>query len=634
MYVMRQRRLCGALCLMSLLLLSSIYQVSAQERRALNGTSLKDHFARGVYWKLELAEGGYDVNPAGGRIKGPKYWQGLDDMMKMLANDFNINLIWDSDSEDMKDVVKASEIAEKYGIKLIACTGPFYGVSCGRCGFTSGDTIKDAAREEVNALGGKSAFGGYVLQDEPAPCLAKQMEIFRRALKEADPTRDSIVVTMNKDTDTYAHRTGFPILCVDCYPFGGDRSSSIPNPAPASQGYYRAVVGGLAKEAQKTGKWLWVMPQVYADFQGPWWYDENKQVVVEPGAHRQWRMPTIEETRWQLWEGIRSGCKGEVIFALGPGHGSTWDGKGAVPEAMAEAAAYAKDIKWPVANKQVRTGKGMTLLYSDGTPTPQMIEAGKTFAVLAGMEKLLLSLEPADFPASFAQGPFFSTATFAGSLSPSSRYIVVVNDNLNQPEREQVFFLPHTKQVKDIVTGKILPLREETADNMLSASLELEPGSGAVLEVEFAKGEPGLILFDEDFSLPVMAVGTKNIVRTPVAPPWGLPWKWIVESEVGLPPHPKGALTIGNMSNLGGPTGGVLHSGAQLDVYMYIEGNLGAAESLIVEWVDNDGKRGWLRSNNYNLPIPMPRDIKEVEMQLAHGTSVSRILLWAVPQQK
>jgi len=325
-----------------------------------------------------------------------------------------------------------------------------------------------------------------------------------------------------------------------------------------------------------------------------------------------------------------------VFYVLFP-EKNDWNGKGEMPEKMAKTATKVKDEKKPVINKQVRTGMGMALLYSNGAPTPQMVEMGKTFAILSGMEELLLSLEPADFPVSFTEYVYtsadaFATATFVSSSSPSSRYVVVVNNNLKESREGQIFFLPHTKQVKDMVTGKVLPLREEASDNMLSASLKLEPGAGTVLQVDFAENEPGLILFEEDFSIATMAVKTKNIVRQPVPRGFGTGWNWTAQKETGASPDAKGVLIMENISKPVGKLGA--SSKTCLDVYMKIEGNFNKPESMIVEWIDNDGKRGWLRSNNHHLPTRIPEGIKDVEIQLADGASVSKILLWAIPKQK
>jgi len=46
------------------------------------------------------------------------------------------------------------------------------------------------------------------------------------------------------------------------------------------------------------------MPQSFADPQGPWWLDEQKLVVIEPGSYWHWRMPTVAEIHWQTWEAV------------------------------------------------------------------------------------------------------------------------------------------------------------------------------------------------------------------------------------------------------------------------------------------------------------------------------------------
>ena len=60
------------------------------------------------------------------------------------------------------------------------------------------------------------------------------------------------------------------------------------------------------------------MPGAFAEIWGDWYYDKDMNVVVQPGAFLNWRMPTAGETRWQVWEGLASGAKGVIYFVLFP----------------------------------------------------------------------------------------------------------------------------------------------------------------------------------------------------------------------------------------------------------------------------------------------------------------------------
>jgi len=325
-------------------------------------------------------------------------------------------------------------------------------------------------------------------------------------------------------------------------------------------------------------------------------------VVIEPGTYHHWRMPTVEETRWQIWEGVRNGCRGVVFYVLWPAK-NDWDGKGEVPEKMAKTAARVKGLKWPVVNKQVKTEMPEALMYINGVPTPQMREMGRTFGVISEIENLLMSLKDADFPAAFVEDTF-TTATFISQADSTCRYVVVVNDNLKEAQQKKILFMPNIKRVEDVIAKKELAVREENSSSLAGSLLTLEAGGGTLLRLEFVDEKPGHILFDEDFSIATMGLQTKNVVRHPVKRAFNTGWEWIVQKEKDLSPDVRGTLILPNISKPGGATQGVLTtSKTEFDVYMQVKGNFKDSESLIVEWVGEDGKRGWLMSNNYHLPV-------------------------------
>jgi len=581
-------------------------------------SAVESVFVRGVYWPWERLD--FVAKNA-----GLEKWTFADRLLASLRKDFHCNLVWIVNI-GLDDAAKMCDLAEKHGILILPNINPFLSMTYN--GFTRIADVEAAAKEAARVLGGKKALGAYVLRDEPRSWHAAQMEEFRRAMLKADPTRPSIVVSMNLDTETYIRKTGFPIVCTDNYPFGGDRSPNIPSTVASSQSYYRGVVSAHARESIKAGKRMWVMPQIFADAWGPWWFDTKGCMVIEPGSYYHWRMPTVAETNWQIWEGVRTGCTGVAFYVLF-GSGNTWDGAAPVPERMARQAEAVRKNGWPLVAKRLETGAGDGMLFPNGEPTPQMRAMGETFGVLKTLEPVLLDMSPAPFPAVFAAKPF-TVNTFAAS--DGTRYAVVVNDDVKTAREESLHFLPHTAKVEVASGGGTLALGAEPVGGLLAAPLKLPPGGGAVLKLSYGGKDPGLLLFEEDFSTATLGVKLERLVRQPVRRAFGAGWEWIVQKEKDAPPDAKGVIAIENISKPGGATGGVLTSPkTQLAVYCAVEGNFSAPESLVVAAVGADGKERWLQSNTYHLPVRVEQGTDRLRIELADKVSVNRILLWAVP---
>ncbi len=524
-------------------------------------------------------------------------------------------------------MVKLCEIAEKYDIMVLPTISPLYHLH--NYNFKNIEELKNTAKSVYEKIGNKKSLLGYVLVDEPRNYMVKEMDLFRDVLREFDRKRDSVVVTMNCDTHTYIEKSEFPVAVYDCYPFGGDRSPNIPNPTPASQNYYRYTLESLSDEASKFSKFLWVMPQCFAEIWGPYWYDENKNVVIEPGAYYHWRMPTVEEVRWQIWEGLRTNCKGIIFFNLFSY--SEWDGKGEMPEKMKKTVEYVKEQKLPQVKTQIKTNMGSSLLYIDGSPTPQMEEIGRIFGILKGYKTLLLSIEKNKFPFAYTEEKF-KIESFINEKEKDTGYLIVVNDDVEGRRKERIYLLPNIIEVEDIIKNHKLEIKERTIGELNQIELELNPGEGTILKIKFGKNKRGFILLKEDFSLPAITVETQNVSIQPVRRPFLTGWDWIAQREKGLPPAKKGIITISRISEPRGPLWGVLNSN-DIDVFLFIEGNFRGPESVIVESEDKDGKKSWLLSNNYNLPTKIPKDAKRINIILDEGASIKNIIFFAIEQK-
>jgi len=576
---------------------------------------LKNYFPLGATYSWEH-------NNIYAKNTNKEYWEFVEYLLKTLKS-LNFDTIWVLNI-GIDDAVKLCEIAEKYNIMVLPTISPLYNLH--NYSFKNIEELKNTARMVYEKIGNKKSLLGYVLVDEPRNYMVKEMDLFRGILKELDPKRDSVVVTMNRDTHTYIEKSKFPVAVFDCYPFGGDLSPNIPNPSPVSQNYYRYTVGNLSEEANRFSKFLWVIPQCFAEIWGAYWYDENKNVVIEPGSYYHWRMPTIEEIRWQIWEGLRTNCKGIIFFNLF----STplWDGKGEMPESMKKTLEYVKEQKLPQVKTQIKTNMGSSLLYIDGSPTPQMEEIGRIFGILKKHKDLLLSLEKNEFPFAYTEEKF-KIESFISKNEKDTGYLIVVNDDVKDIRKEKISLLPNVKEIEDIIKNKKIEIKEKSVGELNEAIIELNPGEGTILRIKFEKDKRGFVLLKEDFSLPAITVETQNIIIEPVRRGFLTGWDWIAQREKGLPPDKKGIITILRVSELRGPLWGILNS-KDIEVFLFIEGNFKGPESMVVEGEDKDGKKTWLCSNNYNLPVKIPKDTKKINIIIVEGVSIKSITFFAI----
>lgn len=580
--------------------------------------SHKDIFARGVYWPFERT---WWV----AKNAGLDFWTFVENKIRELKEDFNCNMIWVVNISK-EETIRFCEIAERYNILIFPTTMPL--VSLYHRGILDIKDIEKAAEESFKLFGSMKSLGGYVLIDEPTKLVNKQMEIFRKELKRFDKIRDSIVVTMNRDTQSYICQTGFPVVCADIYPFGAERSPNIPNNPDFSRWYYRSVFVSYSEEARKYNKKVWAMPQAFAENWGPWWYDEKMNVVVGKGTYMHWRMPKVEEIRWQIWEALRTGCKGIIFFVYLPCP-NDWKGTGDMPSEppMVQMAEEAKRNNWPLTENIVKTNLPEALLYKDGSPTNHMKEIGRLFNFIKENEKLLFSLSPAEFPVAFVGSPFKLNTFILDEEDKNIRYIILVNDDPDMKRTATIYFLPNVKRVYDMMNRKISELIKDTNGNFLKADFTLEPGDGTLLKVEFDKNV-GFLTFEEDFSMPTTAVSVINMKRKYIERPFSTGWDWIIEKDSAS--KDKGIVKIGDVSKkYPSPTGGFGIS-ENFKIYMLVESNQDNADSIEVEFVNKEGKIQIAERINYYLPFLIPYGTREVNINVKDGVSIKKIIIWSI----
>jgi len=588
---------------------------------------LQQHVARGVYWPWERTK----LHAA---HAGMEFWAFVDHLMARIKSEWNCNLVWFVNGPS--EPAKVCDLAEQHGLLVLSGTrlaGIFVH------GLRGEAQLDRAVRDTVEALGAKKALGAYVLKDEAKNVEKAQMETFREALAAADPTHPSIIVTMTGHTEAFAVDSGFPIICTDIYHFGGDRSTAIPNPARRSRATFRGCVEALTDMTERHGKTAWSMPQAFVDVWGASWLDDRGHVVIEPGSYWHWRMPTVPEMRWQIWESVRAGCKGVVFFSPLLGGASDWTpAKGDMPEKMQQALERNRG-KWPVTARRIETGQPVCLSSNGGGSTPQALAMATAFAALEKLDPLIVRWRPARLPVVFADAPA-RVRCYADPRDPAVRYAVVVNDDTAASEERLVTlrFLPGTSAVVDAVRDTRLELGGDEVANekLLRTQLTLAPGDGTVLRLSFAGGRPGLLLYDEDFSKAAVTAGLEGVSRQPERRGFGMGSSWRVRKSGeadedalitvdGLQSHHhgRGSAVLTAMRELG--------KGTAL-VYLLVDGNCPKPESIVVQFVDGEGNAGWDKTDAYHLPIALRADVAAVRIRLAADAAVDRVRLWRVEE--
>lgn len=470
------------------------------ERKAKPGANnpfdLKTIFPTGVFWPWERTRPNAD-------FAGMELWDFVDHTMKTLK-EHHCDTLWFVNIGPGDTARKILALAEKHGLKVMLNThllGFYYH------NFTTFQQAENLARRTVNEIGDSPALLGYVLKDEPLLCSLAQCNFFYRLMKQADPGRDSAAIVMNRQSESFLMESDLPVICSDIYYFGHDKSTNIPNPVGVSQKEFSRAVGGLNKTAARSGKHSWLMPQMFGDVWGRH-YLKNDKMVVEPGSYLHWRMPTEAETRWQIWEGIRLGSTGMIFYVLYPPIPLQIPPeavKPGTPEAkrlasMDELAAKAATWKHQeLTGKRLEIDPGEGVMKPGGQPTPQMRTMGENFAVLRKYAELLAARKQAPFPVIFAGDAATAVSTFEVPGDYARRWGVVVNNDLNSMRAVKVPTAPNVKRVVNLNTGKELALETET-DSFRFFKLDLRPGDGALLEIDFVNGQPGMLLCREEFT--------------------------------------------------------------------------------------------------------------------------------------
>ncbi|MCS6830785.1 MAG: hypothetical protein RMM08_03910 [Armatimonadota bacterium] len=470
-------------------------------------------FLRGVYFPFERT--GWVAQKA-----GMEMWRFVDHLLGDLRRRYHIDAIWLVNSS-YSDTRKVCELAEKHGIAVLATPESIYHWRRLR----GQEWAERTARTAMEALGDLKALKAYVLVDEARGWEMAYMEQIRAALERLDPTRPVVMVNMTHDIDAVARYTRLPVLCSDIYPYFAARSPNGPNTPEASRSYFITCTEQLARLGSETGKAIWVMPQIFAEIWGKWHYDAQGNVVIEPEAYWHWRMPTVGETRWQIWQSLMAGAKGVIFFVLFP---EPNDRSPAAPEG--ERTDIPAD--WPRTANTVQTGAGSGMLYSNGAPTPQLLTVAETFKALEPHRELLWRLKPAA-PIASANAPF-RTSTLIDP-SDGSLVVVVINDDTERKQQRSVRLIAPAEQVQDLIAAKSLTTRLRPDTGEREVTLDLPPGGGALLRIEPAAARRIASVYYEDAAVQPTPAQIHNVQRVWQPHPWGMGFRagWQPQGEQG-----------------------------------------------------------------------------------------------------
>jgi hypothetical protein len=132
-----------------------------------------------------------------------------------------------------------------------------------------------------------------------------------------------------------------------------------------------------------------------------------------------------------------------------------------------------------------------------------------------------------------------------------------------------------------------------------------------------------------------MSVALENAERRLEPKSFGMGWQSYVRKADAQDKEGKIILTdLEHKPSTADPLAGALSFAAKgtEDVFLYVEGSFPQAESLVVSFLDKDGKGGWNKTNNFHLPCRVPRDAKSLELRVRPDAAVKSISLWRVPR--
>ena len=463
---------------------------SADVNKDSVGKALKEAFPTGVFWAWER------TRPNAERAK-MEFWAFVEqNLMDMRENGYDTCWFVNFSRPDQ---TKLLQLAEKHQIRVLFNTDLLSFFYHGAASLDDLDTLAD---QTVSRIGYSHALLGYILRDEPGLCDLATTNYLYDLMKKADPSRDTTSVIMNAQSLSYLRDSKMPVVCSDIYYFGSDHSTQLPSPRAVSQKEFTNALNCFNTSAELHGKHSWFMGQMFGDVWGRHYFNGEK-VVVYPGSYLHWRMPTEAEAQWQIWEALRLGSKGIFFYVFHspiplemPPENVIDPAWKARIERMDQRAARAKSWKnQKLTETMLELEQNGGMLDYSGRPSPQMRATAGVLKLIRANEKMLVHRRRADFPVFFSDDAYTDTATFVSG----GRWIgVAVNRNLDQKRKVNILLPMNVTEAMNLGSGEKLLITAH-GEHFQKITLELEAGSGALLEASFFK-HPGMSCCHEAFA--------------------------------------------------------------------------------------------------------------------------------------
>ena len=326
----------------------------------------------------------------------------------------------------------------------------------------------------VKLAGDSKALAGWVLSDEPKREIFPRMEQLRQWFRRADPNRFCLVVSMWPQTPYVPKETKLPVVCVDLYPFFGPKDPNGPHTDGASKHFFRTKAQRMVEAIGERNVVPWIMPMCFSDVWGPRRYDDRGHMIALPGSYMHWRCPTLAEMRWQVWETLRSGCKGVIFYTLAP------EAPDPKTETLPPPKIAEKNPKIILAQRPTDMGPN-ALTNPNGSPTPQLEELGRAYALIKPHRELIRRWRRTSSPVATVQAPI-SSQCFVDPKTGHC-YAVLVNDDLHRPRVAEVRFEAGATALRNIVHSEDIELAPDAAAGGSRGRLALAAGEGTILHV-------------------------------------------------------------------------------------------------------------------------------------------------------
>jgi len=428
----------------------------------------QDVMPLGVYWPTNL---GFPD------LEGDERWEKIEEVMKSLQ-EHHVNTIWlNHGRADLQ--AEYARRADKYGIRLVAAISTIH---------TETKRLRDGYEQRVERA--LAAWG-----DAPVP-LAWGIgdEPYTRGMPEVATCAESwtsrdqpiALVVMPRDIPTTAELVPLDFIASDVYAYFGKDCPNGPNTQAQAKAYILDVMDKLLKATDNHQNMsAWFMGGAFQNIAGPSRLSPNGDYVILPGGGNNFRMPTPAETRWQSWLGVAGGARGIFMFTL---------------------FFYETPRTSPLVGdwgrmEEYDTGFPGGLLYPDGRPTVQYGAMGQSFARIKKAAPYLMRITPKEDRLAFhAKGWSDHGDTIANFVDEAdgSRYVVVINGDLNNEAEVPVNVPKRIERIEDLCSGAEVVTTEEYDNHWAPIGtpfrqfrVKLAPGSGTLLRLQCERVKAG-----------------------------------------------------------------------------------------------------------------------------------------------